>query len=149
MLAGVFSYICNLPLLFPSLGVTTLTQAHRNQRSSLPLWRKLLGGLFPVLAGYVAVYSTQANFSATFGQIGYVSFPHIWASVISICLVSTFQILTKIFEPAAGATVLIISLGLFKTSLSEIASLVIGISFMIIASEFLVRIGEKTIRKFK
>jgi hypothetical protein len=107
----------------------------------------LVGGLFPVFAGYAAVIITHANSSATFAQVGYVPMQHVWASVISIYILSTFQLISKTFEPAAGATVLLISLGMFKTTFHEVVSLLIGISLTIIISDILVIMADNFIRK--
>jgi hypothetical protein len=107
----------------------------------------LVGGLFPVFAGYAAVFITHADSTATFVQVGYVPIQHVWASAISICLLSIFQLISKTFEPAAGATVLLISLGMFKPTFHEIISLLIGISFTIIMSDIFVKIVNKLTKK--
>lgn len=99
------------PLIFPSLGPTAFLLFHRPLAKAASPRNVLAGHFIGILAGWLSLAVTGLTYAPPILQTG-VTWPHVGAAALSIGLTSGLMILLNVASPPAGATTLIISLGL-------------------------------------
>jgi len=110
ILAGL-AMIFQTPLIFPSLGPTAfLFFAAPTLPSACPR-NTLYGHAIAILCGYGALWLCGLSQAAPATMVG-VDGPRIVAAALSIAATGAFMILANTSHPPAGATTLIISLGI-------------------------------------
>jgi CBS domain-containing membrane protein len=112
--SGLAAYFTRQPLLFPSLGPTALLFFERPMSPGASPRNALIGHLVAVLAGVLCL--------ALFGLLDDPSIlregvapARVGAGALSLALAGAVLLLLRASHPPAGATVLIVSLGLLKT----------------------------------
>lgn len=127
---AVFAHLAAAPLIFPSLGPTAyLVFASPLAASSSPR-NTLLGHAIGVLAGWGSL--------AAFGLLGEPSallagttWPRVGAAALSLGATSGLMLLTRTQHPPAGATTLIVSLGLLRDP-GQLAALMMAVVLLIV-----------------
>jgi CBS-domain-containing membrane protein len=112
--SGFLAYLFKQPLIFPSLGPTAyLFFESPTSRASSPR-NTVIGHFVAVVAGGISL--------AIFGLLGAPSIlqagptpAHVASGVLSVALTGGVALLLRASHPPAGATTLIVSLGLFQT----------------------------------
>lgn len=99
------------PLVFPSLGPTAFLLFHRPLAQAASPRNALVGHLLSILIGWFSLALMGLTDAPPILQTG-VTGPRIVAAALSIGLTSGLMILLNVPHPPAGATALIISLGL-------------------------------------
>jgi CBS domain-containing membrane protein len=99
------------PLVFPSLGPTAFLLFHRPLAPAASPRNALVGHLIGILAGWLSLTVTGLTHAPPILDTG-VTWPHVASAALSIGLTSGLMILFDIPNPPAGATTLIVSLGL-------------------------------------
>ena len=129
--SGFLAWLFKQPLIFPSLGPTAYLffESPMSRRSSPR--DTIIGHFVAVLAGVVSL--------AAFGLLGEPSIlqagptpAHVASGVLSVALTGGTILLLKSSHPPAGATTLIVSLGLLQTP-PEITTLLIGVVVLTVA----------------
>jgi CBS domain-containing membrane protein len=112
--SGLAAYLTKQPLLFPSLGPAALLFFEQPMSAGSSPCNTLIGHLVAVLAGALCL--------ALFGLLDDPSIlvegvtpPRIGAAALSLALTGAVLLLLRASHPPAGATVLIVSLGLVAT----------------------------------
>ena len=112
--SGLAAYLTKQPLLFPSLGPAALLFFEQPMNAGSSPRNTLIGHLVAVLAGALCL--------ALFGLLDDPSILvegvtplRIGAAALSLALTGAVLLLLRASHPPAGATVLIVSLGLLKT----------------------------------
>jgi CBS domain-containing membrane protein len=100
------------PLIFPSLGPAAFRLFHRSLAASASPRNTVMGHLIAILAGWLSLALMGLTDSPSVLEVG-VTWPHVVAATLSISLTSGLAILFHVPHPPAGATALILSLGLF------------------------------------
>lgn len=108
---ALLAYWIRDPLIFPSLGPTAFLLFHRPLAKAASPRNALGGHLIGILAGWFSLAVTGLTHAPSILETG-VTWPHIIAAALSIGLTSGLMILLNVPSPPAGATTLIISLGL-------------------------------------
>lgn len=114
---GIIALISQLPFIFPSLGPTAFLLATNPLAKISSPKNIILGHLIGVLCGYFALTIFGLTDSPSIFISG-ISPQFIGAAIISIALTSLFMVLFSVEHPPAGATTLIVSLGVMNTPVS-------------------------------
>lgn len=124
-LSGLAAHFARNPLIFPSLGPTAYLVFEAPMSAQSSPRNTLIGHLIAILSGVfsLAVFGLLDDPSAF--QEG-VTFARVGAAALSLALTGAAMPLLRASHPPAGATVLIVSLGLLQT-LPELASLAAGV----------------------
>ena len=123
--SGIAAYLTKQPLLFPSLGPAALLFFEQPMSAGSSPRNTLIGHLVAVLAGALCL--------ALFGLLDDPSILvegvtplRIGAAALSLALTGAVLLLLRASHPPAGATVLIVSLGLL-TKPSEMTMIMVGV----------------------
>lgn len=127
---ALFAHLASAPLIFPSLGPTAYL-VFANPRAAVSSPRNtLLGHAIGAAAGWLSL--------AAFGLLGDpsalsagVTWPRVAAAALSLGATGGLMILTRTQHPPAGATTLIVSLGLM-TGIGQLVALMMAVSLLIV-----------------
>jgi CBS-domain-containing membrane protein len=115
--AGIVGLGLKQPWLFPSLGPTLMVLAE-TPRQPAAHWRNVLSGhVVGIAAGYLALIVTGLTSAPPVIQQGLTG-PRVVAACLSVGLTAFVLQAIRTPHPPAGATTLIVSLGLLKTPAS-------------------------------
>lgn len=129
--SGVAAHALKQPLLFPSLGPTALLLFEQPMSSGASPRNALIGHLVAVLAGALCLYLFGSYDDPSILVEG-VTPARVGAAALSLALTGAVLLLLRASHPPAGATVLIVSLGLLKTP-PELAMIVSGVALLVVA----------------
>ncbi len=110
-LMSVLALITHSPFIFPSLGPTAFLFFYTPTAPSASPRNTIVGHAVGVLAGYLSLVLTGLTMVGPALYTG-VTWPRVIAAALSLGLTSGVMVLLKSPHPPAGATTLIISLGL-------------------------------------
>lgn len=110
-LMSVLALITRSPFIFPSLGPTAFLFFYTPRAPSASPRNTLVGHAIGVLAGYFSLVITGLTAAGPALAVG-VSWPRVIAAALSLGLTAGLMVLFKSPHPPAGATTLIISLGI-------------------------------------
>lgn len=111
---GVIGFLTKLPFIFPSLGPTAfLISIDPLAKNSSPK-HVVLGHLIGVICGYLSLQIFQLT-DAQAMYVSGVSLAYVGAAALALALTSFFMIIFSVEHPPAGATTLIVSLGVMHT----------------------------------
>jgi CBS domain-containing membrane protein len=112
--SGLAAYLFRQPLLFPSLGPTAFLIFRTPMAASASPRNTLIGHGIAIVVGYGALALFGLRHTPNVLQAG-ISPARIGAATLSVALTSALLILFRSLHPPAGATTLIVSLGLLST----------------------------------
>lgn len=139
---GILALVLRHPLIFPSLGPTAFLMASNPLSKIASPKNAILGHLIGIICGYTSLVIFGLTDTPAIIISG-ISIQFIAAAALSIALTSSLMILFSVEHPPAGATTLIISLGIMHT-LPEIVVLMIAVILLCFLSSVLNRaIGIK------
>jgi hypothetical protein len=119
--AGAAGLVLHQPWLFPSLGPTVMLFFESpSQQASRPA-NALIGHAVGLLAGVAMLYAFQLQDSPP-APVGGLTPAYLLAGALSVALTTLVLTLLKTPHPPAGATTLIVSLGIL-TAPAELASM--------------------------
>jgi len=124
-LMAALALITHSPFVFPSLGPTAFLFFYTPTAPAASPRNTIVGHAVGVLAGYFSLVVTGLTMAGPALAIG-VSWPRVIAAALSLGLTAGVMVLLKSPHPPAGATTLIISLGLL-TSPSKLLILMIAV----------------------
>ncbi len=110
-LMSALALITRSPFIFPSLGPTAFLFFYTPRAPSASPRNTLVGHTIGVLAGYFSLVVTGLTAAGPALAVG-VTWPRVIAAALSLGLTSGLMVLFKSPHPPAGATTLIISLGI-------------------------------------
>ena len=110
-LMSILALITKSPFVFPSLGPTAFLFFYTPRAPSASPRNTLIGHAIGVLAGYFSLVVTGLTAAGPALAVG-VSWPRVIAAALSLGLTAGLMVLFKSPHPPAGATTLIISLGI-------------------------------------
>ena len=112
-LLALLALVSRNPFVFPSLGPTAyLLFFNPLTRASSPR-NTILGHAIGLICGYVAFVATGAA-ALPFGMHAGIFWPRVLAAALSLSATGAFMVLLDISHPPAGATTLIVSLGIIS-----------------------------------
>lgn len=112
-LMSLLALITQSPFIFPSLGPTAFLFFYTPTAPSASPRNTLIGHLIGVCAGYGSLLVTGLTTTGPALAVG-VSWPRVIAAALSLGLTAGLMVLLKSPHPPAGATTLIISLGILS-----------------------------------
>ncbi len=110
-LMSVLALITRSPFVFPSLGPTAFLFFYTPRAPSASPRNTLVGHTIGVLAGYFSLVVTGLTAAGPALAVG-VTWPRVIAAALSLGLTAGLMVLFKSPHPPAGATTLIVSLGI-------------------------------------
>lgn len=118
------------PLVFPSLGPTAFLLFHRPLAKAASPRNTLVGHVIGILMGWLSVAVMGLTDAPPILKTG-VTWAHIAAAALSIGLTSGLMVLLHVPHPPAGATTLIVSLGLIDEAW-KFPILLAGVALLIV-----------------
>ncbi|WIG59392.1 MAG: hypothetical protein OJF49_002139 [Ktedonobacterales bacterium] len=122
---SVLAVITGSPFIFPSLGPTAFLFFYTPTAPTASPRNTICGHLIGVLAGYFALVVTGLTNAGPALATG-VTWPRVIAAALSLGLTAGLMVLLKVPHPPAGATTLIISLGIL-THFSQLVILMAAV----------------------
>jgi len=110
-LMSILALVTGTPLIFPSLGPTAFLFFYTPTAPSASPRNTISGHAIGVLAGYGSLLLTGLTTAGPALAVG-VTWPRVIAAALSLGLTAGLMVLVKSPHPPAGATTLIISLGI-------------------------------------
>ncbi|GCE19455.1 HPP family protein [Dictyobacter kobayashii] len=110
-LMSILALITSSPLIFPSLGPTAFLFFYTPRAPSASPRNTIIGHTIGVVAGYFSLLVTGLTTAGPALSVG-VTWPRVIAAALSLGLTAGLMVLLKSPHPPAGATTLIISLGI-------------------------------------
>jgi len=110
-LMAAFAVLLHSPLIFPSLGPTAFHYFSRQTAPSASPRNAIIGHLIGIIAGYFSLVVTGLTTAGPAIANG-VTWPRVIAAALSLGLTAGLMILLRASHAPAGATTLIISLGI-------------------------------------
>jgi CBS domain-containing membrane protein len=112
-LMSVLAVITNSPFIFPSLGPTAFLFFYTPTAPSASPRNTIIGHAVGVIAGYLSLVVTGLTTVGPALTVG-VTWPRVIAAGLSLGLTAGLMVLLKSPHPPAGATTLIVSLGILR-----------------------------------
>lgn len=130
-IGGMAAYLLDEPLLFPSLGPTVFILFETPMSET--------GSPRSTITGHFVAMVVGLFFLVAFGLYGLpsttiygVTFAHVVAAALSVSLTSAILVLSQMRHPPAGATALMVSLGLLTTP-RELLAIAVGVVLITVA----------------
>jgi len=111
VLMSVLALITGSPFIFPSLGPTAFLFFYTPRAPSASPRNTVVGHTIGVLAGYFSLVVTGLTAAGPALAVG-VTWPRVIAAALSLGLTAGLMVLSRSPHPPAGATTLIVSLGI-------------------------------------
>jgi CBS domain-containing membrane protein len=148
-LMAALALVTREPLVFPSLGPTAFLLFRTPRAASASPRNTILGHLIGVVAGYVALLAFGLTDAGPAFADG-VSVARVGAVGLSLGLTAGFMVWLRSSHAPAGATTLIVSLGILSR-LDQLAILMLGV-LILVAQEHAIdhlrrhRLGDVVVR---
>lgn len=113
-LMSVLALVTHSPFIFPSLGPTAFLFFYTPTAPSASPRNTIIGHLVGICAGYFALAVTGLTAASAATATG-VTWPRVIAAALSLGLTAGLMVLLRSPHPPAGATTLIVSLGILST----------------------------------
>jgi CBS-domain-containing membrane protein len=136
---GVVAHFARSPLIFPSLGPTAFLLFHDPLSPAASPRNALLGHAIGVVAAWIALLC----FGLAFAQAdppGEPGWARLGAVVLALALTSGGMSLTELPHPPAGATTMIVALGMLPRA-EDAAILLLGVAGMVAQGAILNRLA--------
>lgn len=143
LIVGLLGLAFRQPWLFPSLGPTAFLQTEQPNQKTAKFYNTVVGHLCGLVAGLLAVALVGAMTVPPVLSTNELTVPRVWASVLAITLNMLFGLILKASHPPAAATTLLVSLGGFKPTVSDVTHVVVGVLIVAIAGEIFRQVRAK------
>ena len=110
-LLALVAMVSGTPFVFPSLGPTAFLVLFMPGAESARPWHCILGHLVGLLCGYGALVVTGLAHTGPVGEVG-VTAARVVAAALAMAATGALLILLRVVHPPAGATTLIVALGI-------------------------------------
>lgn len=127
-LMAAAAWVTGSAFVFPSLGPTAFLFFYTPTLASASPRNTVFGHLIGVLAGYLALVLFDLTEAAP-ALATSVTLPRVAAAALSLGLTSGLMVWFKVPHPPAGATTLIVSLGILRTP-SDLAVLMVAVGLL-------------------
>ncbi len=112
-LMSVLAVITHSPFIFPSLGPTAFLFFYTPTAPAASPRNTIIGHAVGAVAGYLSLVVTGLTLAGPALSVG-VTWPRVIAAALSLGLTAGVMVLLKAPHPPAGATTLIVSLGILR-----------------------------------
>lgn len=129
-LMSLVALVTGQPFIFPSLGPTAFLLFYTPLQPTASPRNTLCGHLIGVAAGYLSLVIFGLVDAGPALQVG-MTWARVGAAALSLALTAGAMVWLRVPHPPAGATTLIVSLGLL-TTIPELAVLMLGVLLLVI-----------------
>ncbi len=136
---SAIAVLTSSPFIFPSLGPTAFLFFYTPTAPAASPRNTIIGHAIGVVSGYVSLVVTGLTATGPALSVG-VTWPRVIAAALSLALTSGLMVLLKSPHPPAGATTLIISLGLLRQP-AQLVILMIAVVLLTIQAIVINRIA--------
>lgn len=144
--AGLVGYWLKQPWLFAAIGPTAYMIASAPTQETSRFRNVVVGHLAAIACAYVVLLVLNIHSSAALLAGAKLSLPRLWASAIGLGMLALVQPQLKSYHPPAAATLLMITLGLFRTTGRAPLALMGGVVVVAVAGELLNRLRPSRAR---
>jgi CBS-domain-containing membrane protein len=140
---GLVGILLHQPWLFPSLGPTIMVILETPGEPAAHPRNVLVGHVVAVAAGWIALVVTGLRTAPSAVEEG-LNGPHVVAALVSLAVTVLVLQLVRMPHPPAGATTLIVGLGILKTpgQLAVIVLSVVLVTLLASAANVLARVRQ-------
>jgi CBS domain-containing membrane protein len=110
-LLGLLALVTGSPFVFPSLGPTAYLFFFSPLAEASSPRNAILGHAIGLVCGYAA-FAVTSGFGPTFAAHGEVHLPRVLAAALALSATGALMALLRVNHPPAGATTLIVALGI-------------------------------------
>ena len=132
---ATIAMVSKAPFIFPSLGASAILMFYSPPLPTASPRSVILGHAIGILCGYAALVVTGLQHSPSALVIG-VDAMRVIAVALSIALTGAFMVFFRVTHPPAGATALVISLGVFtklyQLPIMEMAVIILTLQAIIV-----------------
>ncbi|GAC1654866.1 MAG: hypothetical protein NVS4B3_19210 [Gemmatimonadaceae bacterium] len=146
VLAGAVGVWFNQPWLFAGLGPTVLLVATNPQHETSRLHAVVVGHLAAIGCAYVALLLLDAAAAPTLHGAMTAPLPRVWASACALAMLAVVQPQLRAYHPPAAATLLLVTLGVYKMTGKTPIALIGGVVLVALAAEGLRRLRPRGAR---
>lgn len=132
---GVFGKFAGYPLLFASLGPTAALQVTAPQLQMSRPWNVVVGHLIGIAVGYAAVFATGAAHAPPFTSGEELTFVRVEAAALAMFAAILLELAFGASHAPAGATTLLVALGIMPPTWSAVTALAGGIALITVSGE--------------
>ncbi len=129
VLVSIVAVATGEPFVFPSLGPTAFLMFYAARRPVASPRNTLIGHIVGTFSGYVALLATGLQNAPA--NLDDVTWARAGAAIISLSLTAGLMVLLRAPHPPAGATTLIISLGMLHT-LPQLSIMLAGVCVLVL-----------------
>ena len=112
-LLGLLALVTGSPFVFPSLGPTAYLFFFSPLAEASSPRNAILGHAIGLICGYAA-FAVTSGFGPTFAAQGEVHLPRVLAAALALSATGALMALFRVSHPPAGATTLIVALGIIS-----------------------------------
>jgi CBS domain-containing membrane protein len=112
-LLGLLAFVTGSPFVFPSLGPTAYLFFFSPLAEASSPRNAVLGHAIGLICGYAA-FAVTSGFGPTFASHGEVHLPRVLAAALALSATGALMALFRVSHPPAGATTLIVALGIIS-----------------------------------
>ena len=112
-LLGLLALVTGSPFVFPSLGPTAYLFFFSPLAEASSPRNAILGHAIGLICGYAA-FAITSGLGATFAAQGEVHLPRVLAAALALSATGALMALFRVSHPPAGATTLIVALGIIS-----------------------------------
>lgn len=132
---GTLAMLSRAPLLFPSLGASAILMFYSPPLPTASPRSVVLGHAIGIVCGFAALVLTGLQNSPSAIVMG-VDGPRVIAAALSLAATGALMVLFRVTHPPAGATALVISLGVFtkpyQLPIMELAVIVLTLQAILV-----------------
>jgi CBS domain-containing membrane protein len=132
---ATLAMVLKAPLIFPSLGASAILMFYSPPLPTASPRSVVVGHAIGIVCGFAALVLTGLQNSPSAMAIG-IDVPRIIAAALSLAATGALMVLFKVTHPPAGATALVISLGVFtkpyQLPIMELAVIVLTLQAIIV-----------------
>ena len=144
---GSLSLATRQPWLFAALGPTVVLLAANPGHPTTRFHAIVVGHLVALSSAWIAVLLMGANDSQSLLAGSGIAVARVWASAFAVAIMAAVQPSLKAYHPPAAATVLLVTLGVYRLSWNSFIAMLGGVLVVAILGEWFQRIRLKQQRK--
>ena len=138
--SGLVGYWLKQPWLFAGIGPSAYMIASAPTQDTSRFRNVVVGHLAAIAVAYVVLLVLNVHSTTALLAASKLSLPRLWASAIGLGLLALVQPQLKAYHPPAAATLLMITLGLFRTTGRAPLALMGGVVLVAVVGELLNRL---------
>lgn len=143
VLAGAIGYWLKQPWLFAGLGPTILMLATHPGHETTRFRAVVTSHLAAIGVAYLALMLLNAHGAAAVVTRATVPLPRVWASAVSLAMLTVLLPQLKAYHPPAAATALLVTLGAYRMTGKTPLALIAGVVAVAVAGELIQRIRPR------